>query len=142
MHLYLVTMLMIRNQPGGHLFLSTIARTPFSYFSTILVAEKIFGVVSEGTHTHSKYINPGELFDFFTKYQSSLEGRPWITQNHQYNQTFAPSSVPSRKEAEARGLIWNPLNNWHLAPRSASYGLAGWASTQANYVFWVRKPLE
>jgi polyprenyldihydroxybenzoate methyltransferase/3-demethylubiquinol 3-O-methyltransferase len=136
-------LLTLNIQPGGHLFLSTIARTPFSYLSTILVAEKIMGMVSEGTHTHSKYINPEELFDFFGKYRSSPEGAPWITQTHRYNQSFAPLSVPNRKEAEVRGLIWEPMRNiWHLAPRSASYGFAGWATRQGNYIFWVRKPLE
>ncbi|KAJ2918615.1 hypothetical protein MD484_g1801, partial [Candolleomyces efflorescens] len=52
-------------KPGGHLFLSTIARTPLAYALTILFAEHISGKVSKGTHTFSKYVNPDELLDFF-----------------------------------------------------------------------------
>ncbi|CAG8447161.1 8335_t:CDS:2 [Acaulospora morrowiae] len=46
---------------GGHLFLSTISRTPLSYFLTILLAEKILGVVPNGTHDFSGYIRPDEI---------------------------------------------------------------------------------
>jgi polyprenyldihydroxybenzoate methyltransferase/3-demethylubiquinol 3-O-methyltransferase len=107
------------------------------------VAEKLFGWVADGTHTHSKYVNPHELIDFFSKHRSTADSRPWITKAHQYNQSVLPVAVPSRHEAEVRGLIWEPFRNmWHLTPRSASYGLLGWATRQGNYVFWVRKPSE
>ncbi|KAJ1306728.1 hypothetical protein OPQ81_007717 [Rhizoctonia solani] len=52
-------------KPGGHLFMSTIARTPVSYFLTVLMAERVLGLVEPGTHTHSKYVNPSELIAFF-----------------------------------------------------------------------------
>ena len=48
-------------KPGGLLFLSTINRTPFSYFLTIFMAEQVLGVVPKGTHEHGKYITPEEL---------------------------------------------------------------------------------
>lgn len=106
-------------KPNGHLFLSTIARTPLAYFLTIFMAEKVLGKVSQGTHTYSKYINPSELVEHF-------QTRGWIT-----------SDVPTRTQAEVRGMVYNPLSaKWSLAPRDA------WAADHCNYVFWVRKPAE
>ena len=52
-------------QPGGHLFLSTVARTPLSYFLTIFMAEQALKLVTPGTHTWSKYINADEMHAFF-----------------------------------------------------------------------------
>ncbi|KAF7312267.1 Ubiquinone biosynthesis O-methyltransferase, mitochondrial [Mycena indigotica] len=109
-------------KPGGHLFLSTISRTPLAYFLTIFMAEDVLGKVSKGTHTHSKFIRPEELTDFFRR---KLH---WIDQS---------PSQPPRTQAEVRGLVYNPLaSNWILAPRGA-YG-----ATAANYLFWVRKPIQ
>ncbi|CAG8467225.1 13944_t:CDS:2 [Cetraspora pellucida] len=48
-------------KPGGHLFLSTISRTPLSYILTILLAERIFGIVPNGTHDFKNYLRPDEL---------------------------------------------------------------------------------
>ncbi|KAL1733939.1 S-adenosyl-L-methionine-dependent methyltransferase [Schizophyllum commune] len=104
-------------KPNGHLFLSTMARTPLAYFLTIFMAEKVLGRVSPGTHTWSKYINPSELVDHFKE-------RGWIG-----------SQLPMRMQAEVRGMIYNPLSGrWSLAPRGA------WGAEDCNYVFWVRKP--
>lgn len=117
-------------QPGGHLFLSTIARTPLSYFLTILAAEKMFRLVEPGTHTFSKFVNPEELVDFFTK--PLMPGaRPWISRTYAHG-------LPTRVEAEVRGIIYLPWQgDWVLAPRATT----PW-STQANYLFWVRKPTD
>ena len=52
-------------QPGGHIFLSTVARTPLSYFLTIFMAEQALGLVTPGTHTWSKYVNADEMHAFF-----------------------------------------------------------------------------
>jgi polyprenyldihydroxybenzoate methyltransferase/3-demethylubiquinol 3-O-methyltransferase len=118
-------------QPGGHLFLSTISRTPLAYFLTILLAEDILRKVSPGTHTHSKFIKPSELVSFFQKYRSSTNShpaRPWISPQ-------SSPELPARTEAEVRGLIYHPLQaRWILAPRDA------WCTTDCNYIFWVRKP--
>lgn len=130
-------------QPGGHLFLSTIARTPLAYFMTIAAAEHILKLVSPGTHTYSKYINPKELVAYFQEHRTNPSSPPWISRLHQYNQSLFPSSHPSRQEAEVRGLVYQPWNGaWVLMPRSASMGLSGWATTQCNYMFWVRKPRD
>jgi 2-polyprenyl-6-hydroxyphenyl methylase/3-demethylubiquinone-9 3-methyltransferase len=120
-------------QPGGHLFLSTISRTPLAYALTILLAEDILRKVTSGTHTYSKFIKPTELVKFFREYHSvgtvdpgaDQPALPWISSN-----TYLP-----RVQAELRGLIYNPLQaRWILAPRDA------WGALECNYLFWVRKP--
>lgn len=52
-------------KPGGLLFLSTINRTPVSYFTTIFMGEDVLQMVPKGTHTYSKYINETELREWF-----------------------------------------------------------------------------
>lgn len=141
--------LLTTHQPGGHLFLSTISRTPLAYFLTIFMAQDILRKVTPSTHTYSKYIKPSELIQFFETYRSpapsvpapsagesatlaeSLRSstRPWITRH-------STSYLP-RTQAEIRGLIYNPVfGNWILAPKDA------WGSLECNYIFWVRKPKE
>jgi polyprenyldihydroxybenzoate methyltransferase/3-demethylubiquinol 3-O-methyltransferase len=89
-------------QPGGHLFLSTINRTPLSYFLTILLAERVLRMVTPGTHTHSKYIKPTELIDFFKQYRSPLDPEsPAVDCPH--------LPYPTRTEAEVRGVFYNPI---------------------------------
>ncbi|KAI0794035.1 ubiquinone biosynthesis O-methyltransferase [Fomes fomentarius] len=126
-------------KPGGHLFLSTVARTPLSYLLTIFAAEQVLRLVTPGTHTHSKYINPDELTNFFLQpdsVPSSSEGvstRPWITRLY--------GGAPARTEAEIRGIIYLPWKGeWTLVPRGAP-GASVWAEA-CNYLFWVRRPLE
>ncbi|KAF9441576.1 ubiquinone biosynthesis O-methyltransferase [Macrolepiota fuliginosa MF-IS2] len=136
-------------KPGGHLFLSTISRTPLAYFLTIFMAQDVLRKVSPGTHTYSKYIKPSELIQFFETYRPptppapvpslresvtladslTSSARPWITR---HSDTYLP-----RTQVDVRGLIYNPVfGNWHLAPKDA------WGSLECNYIFWVRKPKE
>ncbi|KAI6041289.1 S-adenosyl-L-methionine-dependent methyltransferase [Pisolithus marmoratus] len=119
-------------KPGGHLFLSTIARTPLAFLLTIAAAEYVMRKVAIGTHTYSKFINPSELVSFFQTYSSpSASARPWITRTY-------VGGHPTRTEAEVRGLIYEPWSgNWVLMSRSASQ----WGAAECNYLFWVRKPL-
>ncbi|GJE91182.1 ubiquinone biosynthesis O-methyltransferase [Phanerochaete sordida] len=112
-------------KPGGHLFLSTIARTPLAYLVTIAAAEHVLRRVSRGTHTYAKFVDPAELVDFFRAYRP--HGRPWI----------ASAGAPARTEAETRGMVYVPWDGeWVLAPRGAA-----WAEG-CNYLFWVRRPRE
>ncbi|KZV72253.1 ubiquinone biosynthesis O-methyltransferase [Peniophora sp. CONT] len=113
-------------KPGGHLFLSTISRTPLSYFLTIFAAEKLLRLVEPGTHTWSKYVNPSELVEFF---QTGLD-KPWINRTYEFG-------MPTRTEAEVRGIVYEPWKgDWTVLGRNAS----PWG-TGCNYLFWVRKPL-
>ncbi|KAG9313047.1 hypothetical protein JVU11DRAFT_6487 [Chiua virens] len=115
-------------KPGGHLFLSTIARTPLAYLLTILAAEHVLRKV---------FINPSELVAFFSRYASStpmpeVPGKPWITRMYEHG-------LPTRTEAEVRGLIYEPWSgHWHLMSRGATQ----WGAAECNYLFWVRKPSE
>jgi len=121
-------------KPGGHLFLSTMSRTPLAYALTIFAAERILRMVSPGTHTYSKYIKPSEMLSFFQEYSSLNGSRPWISQLY--------NGLPSRQEAETRGLIYVPWQGqWMLTSRAGS-ALESDISTQCNYMFWVRKPRE
>jgi 2-polyprenyl-6-hydroxyphenyl methylase/3-demethylubiquinone-9 3-methyltransferase len=117
-------------QPGGHLFLSTIARTPLSYLLTIVAAEKVFRLVEPGTHTFSKFVDPEELVGFFAK-PLTPGAHPWISRTYAHG-------LPTRVEAEVRGLVYVPWRaDWALMPRATT----PW-STQANYLFWVRRPKD
>ncbi|KAF9647411.1 ubiquinone biosynthesis O-methyltransferase [Thelephora ganbajun] len=125
-------------KPGGHLFLSTISRTPVAYALTILAVENVLGIVTPGTHTYSKYIKPSELLSFFQEYPTRFasktgeHGRPWITRLY--------NGLPSRKEADVRGLIYVPWDGrWTLTGRSST-SIDFDLSTLCNYIFWVRKP--
>ncbi|KAI8974524.1 ubiquinone biosynthesis O-methyltransferase [Trametes punicea] len=135
-------------KPGGHLFLSTIARTPLSYFLTIIAAEHLLRLVAPGTHTYSKYINPDEMTEFFlstplppndTAASDGVQtpvrsaSRPWISRLY--------GGAPLRTEAEIRGMVYLPWKGeWMLVPRGAP-GASVWAEA-CNYLFWVRRPLE
>jgi ubiquinone biosynthesis O-methyltransferase len=48
-------------RPGGLLFLSTMNRTPQSYAIAIVAAEKLTGMVPDGTHDWNKFPTPEEL---------------------------------------------------------------------------------
>ncbi|XP_053919523.1 ubiquinone biosynthesis O-methyltransferase, mitochondrial isoform X2 [Cuculus canorus] len=48
-------------KPEGSLFVTTINKTQLSYVLGIVVAEKIIGIVPEGTHEWEKFVPPEEL---------------------------------------------------------------------------------
>lgn len=54
-------------KPGGHIFFSTINRTPKSLLAVIFVGEYILRLLPRGTHTYSKLIRPQELKDWSKK---------------------------------------------------------------------------
>lgn len=45
----------------GHVFFSTIDRTPQAYFSAVIGAEYLLGILPKGTHRFEKFIRPSEL---------------------------------------------------------------------------------
>jgi polyprenyldihydroxybenzoate methyltransferase/3-demethylubiquinol 3-O-methyltransferase len=53
--------------PGGWLIMSTIARTWASWLTTIVIAQDIVGIVPPGTHDWDKYVNHGELEEYFVR---------------------------------------------------------------------------
>lgn len=54
-------------RPGGWLVMSTIARTWMSWFTTNLMAEDVLRIVPKGTHDWDKYVNVGELRNYFAQ---------------------------------------------------------------------------
>ena len=60
-------------KPGGHLFFSTINRTPRAWLLAVLAAEHLFNIIPAGTHNYAKFIRPSELTRMCRKY--SLEIR-------------------------------------------------------------------
>ncbi|HEV2524543.1 MAG TPA: bifunctional 2-polyprenyl-6-hydroxyphenol methylase/3-demethylubiquinol 3-O-methyltransferase UbiG, partial [Gammaproteobacteria bacterium] len=48
-------------KPGGHLFFSTLNRTPKSYLFAVLGAEYLLKLLPRGTHQYEKFIRPAEL---------------------------------------------------------------------------------
>lgn len=127
-------------KPGGHLFLSTISRTPLAYALTILAAEHVLRLVTPGTHTYAKYVRPDELLGFFQGFccpspgvlGDGGAGRPWISRLY--------NGAPARTEAETRGIVYVPWTGaWALVPRGSPG--ARWGEG-CNYLLWVRRPLE
>jgi 2-polyprenyl-6-hydroxyphenyl methylase/3-demethylubiquinone-9 3-methyltransferase len=47
--------------PGGHLFMSTLNRTPMSFAIAILGGEYISRIIPRGTHQYDRFIKPSEL---------------------------------------------------------------------------------
>jgi len=48
-------------RPGGHVFLSTINRTPRAFALAVVGAEYLLRLLAPGTHTYEKFIRPSEL---------------------------------------------------------------------------------
>ena len=48
-------------RPGGHLILATINRNLKSYLGAVIGAERLFGLLAEGTHDYAGFIRPSEL---------------------------------------------------------------------------------
>jgi 2-polyprenyl-6-hydroxyphenyl methylase/3-demethylubiquinone-9 3-methyltransferase len=48
-------------RPGGHVFVSTINRTPRAFALAVVGAEYLLRLLPRGTHTYEKFIRPSEL---------------------------------------------------------------------------------
>jgi 2-polyprenyl-6-hydroxyphenyl methylase / 3-demethylubiquinone-9 3-methyltransferase len=48
-------------RPGGHVFFSTLNRTPKAYLLAVVGAEYIAGLLPKGTHSYERFIRPAEL---------------------------------------------------------------------------------
>ena len=48
-------------RPGGHVFFSTISRSPKAFLFAIVGAEYVLGMLPRGTHEYLKFIRPSEL---------------------------------------------------------------------------------
>ncbi|ORX54627.1 ubiquinone biosynthesis O-methyltransferase [Hesseltinella vesiculosa] len=103
-------------RPGGSLFLSTMSRTPLAYALTVFLAEKVFGMVHDGTHDWSKYIKTQELTDAIESF-----GDEWHVK-------------------DIRGIAWDPLGRrWQVSERNGHVGLFGLESLEVNYIMQAVK---
>ena len=68
-------------KPGGHLFFSTINRTPKSFALAIIGAEYIMNMLAKGTHEYAKFIRPSELENWAREAGLQLENIKGMTYN-------------------------------------------------------------
>jgi 2-polyprenyl-6-hydroxyphenyl methylase/3-demethylubiquinone-9 3-methyltransferase len=123
----------LTEQPGGHLILSTISRTPLSQLLTLTLAEDVLRLVTPGTHTYSKFIKPEELRQFVYAQMGGHE--VW-----ECNQDG--SDVRHLEVGETRGIVYNPLKGgWDLwGGAEGSWGKG--AGELCNYMFYARKRMD
>ena len=48
-------------RPGGHVFFSTIHRTPKAWLYAVVGAERVLGLLPRGTHDYGRFLRPSEL---------------------------------------------------------------------------------
>lgn len=60
-------------KPGGHVFFSTINRSPKSFLFAIVGAEYVLGLLPRGTHEYAKLIKPAELAGYCRSTDLNLE---------------------------------------------------------------------
>ncbi|TIB70672.1 tubulin gamma chain [Wallemia mellicola] len=124
-------------KPGGHLFLSTISRTPFAKLLTITMAEDVLGLVSKGTHSHEKYIKPIELANYFKDEIKWFSHSDSAIDGGGFSSLIGSSPILNRLEGQIRGIAYIPWQKrWVLFDEGTP------ASTLCNYVFWARKPMN
>ncbi|CAO0793100.1 unnamed protein product [Mucor circinelloides] len=105
-------------RPGGDLFLSTMSRTPAAYALTVFLAEKVLGMVHDGTHDWSKYIKSKELREAIESFGDEWEVR------------------------DVRGISWDPLDRqWKVAERNGLVGIGGFESLEINYIMRASKKM-
>ena len=82
-------------RPGGHVFFSTLNRSPKSYLFAIIGAEYVLNLLPRGTHDYARFIRPAEL-----------DG--WVR-------------ATELRTVELTGLSYNPLTRaYRLAPKDIS----------------------
>eukprot|EP00299_Pterocystis_sp_00344_P011550 c5405_g1_i4.p1 GENE.c5405_g1_i4~~c5405_g1_i4.p1 ORF type:complete len:167 (+),score=46.87 c5405_g1_i4:509-1009(+) len=59
-------------KPNGSLFVSTLNRTTKSYMQAILLTEKVFRWLPEGTHNWEKFLSPVELEEVLNQNELSV----------------------------------------------------------------------
>lgn len=68
-------------KPGGHVFFSTINRSPKSYAFAIIGAEYVLKLLPKGTHDYRKLIRPSEMSSWARKAGLSIKDLTGMTYN-------------------------------------------------------------
>ncbi len=74
-------------KPGGHVFFSTLNRTPKAYLMAVLGAEYVLRWLPRGTHEYKKFIRPSELAAWSRQAGLLVRDLTGIVYNP-FNQTF------------------------------------------------------
>ncbi len=74
-------------KPGGHVFFSTLNRTPKAYLMAVLGAEYVLRWLPRGTHEYKKFIRPSELAAWSRQAGLQVRDLTGIVYNP-FNQTF------------------------------------------------------
>jgi len=118
------------SQPGGHLILSTISRTPLSQLLTLTLAESILRLVTPGTHTYSKFVKPTELRAFVFAEMGGFDV---------WEENDDAGDVRRGEVGETRGIVFDPVMRgwrwWGGAEGTWGKGLG----EGCNYLFHARK---
>ncbi|MDP5253522.1 MULTISPECIES: bifunctional 2-polyprenyl-6-hydroxyphenol methylase/3-demethylubiquinol 3-O-methyltransferase UbiG [unclassified Vibrio] len=80
-------------KPGGHVFFSTLNRNLKSYLFAIVGAEQVMKIVPKGTHEHSKFIRPSELFNMIDRTDLQEQGITGLHYNPLFDQYKLGSNV-------------------------------------------------
>lgn len=130
-------------QPGGHLILSTIARTHLARLLAIDLAESpLIRLAPAGSHTYSKFVLPSEIEAFF-KNELQWTASPSPSANASIPQGhLTPDQISPRHALEARGTTYMPWRGeWTLLQKDHG-GLGAKLSKSVNFFFGARKPLS
>ncbi|MGY4876714.1 bifunctional 2-polyprenyl-6-hydroxyphenol methylase/3-demethylubiquinol 3-O-methyltransferase UbiG [Vreelandella aquamarina] len=68
-------------RPGGHVFFSTLNRTPKAYAFAIVGAEYLLHLLPRGTHQHAKFIRPSEMAAWCRANQLDVGEQTGLTYN-------------------------------------------------------------
>lgn len=141
----------VSEQPGGHIILSTISRTPLARLVAISLAESpLIRLAPAGSHTYEKFVRPDELITFFTEElgwpgpssSSLLSGAPPLD-NSSTNNHLGKDQKSLRYDMEVRGTTYLPWKGeWQLFAPDDGKGVIQSLAKSCNYFFGARKPLS
>jgi len=80
-------------KPKGHLFFSTLNRTPKAYLFAILGAEYLLNLLPRGTHQYEKFIRPAELNQWLREAGLSLKELAGLQYNPITHRTYLNNDV-------------------------------------------------
>lgn len=80
-------------KPNGHLFFSTLNRTPKSYVFAILGAEYLLKLLPRHTHQYEKFIRPSELEQWLRQARLSLKELAGLQYNPIMHKTYLNDDV-------------------------------------------------
>lgn len=135
-------------QPGGHIILSTISRTPLARLVAITLAESpLIRLAPAGSHTYSKFIRPEEIMTFFEDElnwpgpsSSSISASAAEVGN--LGNHLGQEQKSLRYNMEVRGTTYLPwAGEWKLFPADDGKGVVQDLAKSCNYFFGARKPV-